>query len=275
MARVIVAEDVLSAQPEPVREIDVELLVEQDIEESVIDHWLGDVRFLVSPGSGAGSGPIKTQRPTEEQLDSVAAAVRAAAERFWLVEEAGRELPGAWAVPESRTPDVVLGPLRSEAGIVVTAGTKDGVTVPMAKTLVAILRAELEQLDVDTQITPLPDEVDPNHLAPWHDPKPSESTAENPPQPERKFWYVIRHVEETTSRGFRRDVAYYLGPDLEWTLDQAEGASFAEADRASVFRFVEGLRAEAGEMSGVYAVLTAATSHEPRPLRPGAIGKGE
>lgn len=269
MGQVTVAEDVLDAQPSPVRELDVDLLVEHDIEKWVIDHWLDDVRFLVAPGRGAASGTLASNGPEERQLDDVATAVRAAADRFWLVEESGRELPGTWAVPDSRTPDVVLGPLRSDAGIVVAAGTKDGVTVPMAEALLNILREELDRVDVDTHIACLPREIAVNDLRPWHDPPPPETAAETTGQTEQMCWYVMRWVTETTASGFRREDAYYLRPDMEWTQDPGEGVSFAEEDRDSVARLLTKVRAvEGDEVNAVNALLLPATDGAPRPMRP-------
>jgi hypothetical protein len=276
MAQVTVAEDVLSGQPEPVRELDVNLLVERDIQEWLIDHWLGEVRFLVSPGGGAPLGTAESQAPTEQQLDNVATAVRAAVERFWLVEESGRELPGSWAVPDSRTPDVVLGPLRSDAGIVVATRTQDGVTVPMGEALVKILREELEGLDEDTHIACLPSEVELNDLTPWDDPAPAETATENQGQSDTMFWYVTRWVE-TTVNGFRRQDTYYLRADMTWVADPAEGVSFAEADDDSVRALLVQLRAEAGgdHPDSINAHLLAATSDEPHPLRPEETQKEE
>jgi hypothetical protein len=278
MAPVTVADDVLSAQPSPVRELDLELLAEHDIQEWVIDHWQSDVRFLVSPDGPHPASATGAEALTEARLDTVAIGVRAAAKRFWLVDESGRELPdmSATYLSDLRTPDQVVGPLRSGSGIVVATGTKDGVTVPMGEALVNVLREELERLDVAAHIACLPNDIDLDDLTPYDDTAPPEPSARSHAQPEDKFWYVTRPVTRTAASGIRRFDRYFLHPDFTWSQDHENGVSFAQADRAQVFRLVEKLRATADSEDGeVTALLLPATSAEPHPLPPEEIsGRG-
>ena len=262
MAQVTVADDVLSAQPGTVRELDVAALVERDVQELVIDHWLGDVRFVVSPLNASPAAGAEA----EAQTGAVAAGVRAAAERFWLVDESGRELPdlAATEVADLHTPDQVVGPLRSDSGIVVATGTKDGVTVPMGEALVKILREELGRLDVDVHIACLPEEIELDDLMP-HDTTAPDAPAQSAPRFEQSYWYVTRPVRRT-GRGYGD---HFLCSDSSWSPDQADAVSYAEADRAVVARLVETLPAARSDETGeVTAVLLPATTETPRPLPP-------
>ncbi|WP_151084616.1 hypothetical protein [Nocardioides cynanchi] len=263
MAQVTVADDVLSAQPGTVREMDVTQLVEHGVEEWVIDHWLGDLRFLVSLGSPSGSSGGTAG------LDAVVDAVRAAAERFWLVDESGHEHPDLSSTPDadSRTPDQVVGPLRLGSGVVVATGTKDGVTVPMGEALVSILREELGRLEVDVHVTCLPEDVGLDDLVPF-DTAPAPEPTERAAGPAQKFWYVARPVARR-GRGARAFDRHFLTPDLSWSPDQEDGISFDEADRDVAVRLVMRLRADDdGQEGEVLALLLGATSERPRPLLP-------
>ena len=70
MAQVTVADDVLSAQPNPVRELDIEALTERDVEEWVIDHWQSDVRFLVLPDRPHPATPSHADADAEARLEA-------------------------------------------------------------------------------------------------------------------------------------------------------------------------------------------------------------
>jgi hypothetical protein len=273
MAQVTVADDVLSAQPNPVRELDIEALTERDVEEWVIDHWQSDVRFLVLPDRPHPATPSHADADAEARLEAVASGVRAAAERFWLVDESGRELPdlSATYLADFRTPDQVVGPLRSGPGVAVATGTKDGVTVPMGKVLVDILRQELERLEVDSHIAALPGDVDLAGLTPYDDGVPPEPEGPSDVRFEGKFWYVSRPVTQTSANGVRRFDRHYLCPDLSWSRDQADGISYAQSDRATVFELVVQLRAEDDEEGEVTALLLPATSAAPHPMPPEEI----
>ena len=157
MAQVMVADDVLTGQPNAARQPDL-AAPSLDPRTWVVDMWNSDVRFLITPAS-------ESARP--DDLDELAEGVRRAATRFWLVDEAGEELPTEDPLHEPHTPDVVLGPLRFGSGVVVSAGTKDGVTWPLGRKFVEILRDELGPLTVDANVSCLPIEVDVNTLPEW------------------------------------------------------------------------------------------------------------
>jgi hypothetical protein len=153
----MVADDVLTGQPDASMQPDL-AAPDPDPETWVIDMWNSDVRFLITPASGSADAA---------NLEELASGVRRAASRFWLVDEAGDELPAEDPLHDLRTPDVVLGPLRFGSGIVVSAGTKDGVTWPLGRAFVEILREELERLTVDAEVSCLPSEVDVNAIPAW------------------------------------------------------------------------------------------------------------
>lgn len=157
MAHIAVADDVLTGQPHAAMQPDLSA-PDPDPATWVIDMWNSDVRFLVTPANKSASA---------DALEELAEGVRRASHRFWLVDEAGEELPAEDPLHELHTPDVVLGPLRFESGVAISAGTQDGVTWPMGKALVEILRQELGRLAVDADISCLPGEVDMNALPSW------------------------------------------------------------------------------------------------------------
>lgn len=152
MANIRVAEDVLTGQPNAVMQPDL-AAPDPDPTTWVVDTWNSDLRFLISPDSAS-----------REALDELAQGVRRATDRLWLVDEAGEELPAQDPLHNLRTPDVVVGPRRYGSGVVVWAGTQDGVTRPMGRAFVEILHEELERLDVDAEISCLPPGVDLNTI---------------------------------------------------------------------------------------------------------------
>lgn len=230
MARVIVADDVLSAQSGPAFEPDIELAGRTGKLEWLLAGWLSDVQFLVSLDDPHRLEPATH---TTGSLSIVASAVRAAAERYWLVDESGWELPGSWAVSDLRTPDGVSGPLRADAGVVVATGTKDGTPMAMGETLVRILREEverLEDLEADVHISCLPSDIAIIDLPPWEGIAPVDRLATRVDPGGEKVWFVGRSVRRMTTTGVPYVDFEYLDADSHWTWDRASGVRFAEPE---------------------------------------------
>ena len=108
--------------------------------------WEGGAAFLISPAD------------TPHALE----AIRAAAERFYRIDEFGRELTDAEldANGNALTPNYV-GAFRTKRGIVVLPDTKGELPKLQGETMVEVLVQELESHDVEAYISyPDSDEVE-------------------------------------------------------------------------------------------------------------------
>ena len=147
MGEVTIAEDVVSGQGHAFR----------DPAGNVV-YASGNPCFLVvaSPGPDGGT-----------DLDPVGAAVAAAAARFERVTYGGDEL----AEPDGDryTPNVVVGPVVADAGLLLWADTKSEIPTPMLATMVRILVEELEREGAHAHVAPGPlaSVVNPFALPDW------------------------------------------------------------------------------------------------------------
>ena len=147
MGTVTVAEDAVSGQGHAFR----------DPAGNVV-YASGNPCFMVVPCLGPDG---------HADLDQVGAGVAAAAVRFERVTYRGDELTEP--DDDRHTPNVVLGPVVADAGLVLWADTWSELPTPMLATMVRILVEELERAGAHAHIGPgpRPSVVNPVALPDW------------------------------------------------------------------------------------------------------------
>ena len=147
MGRVTVAEDAVSGQGHAFR----------DPAGNVV-YASGNPCFVVSPCLGPDGST---------DLDRVGVGVAAAAVRFELVTYGGDELTEP--DEERYTPNLVLGPVVADDGLLLWADTWSELPTPMLTTMVRILVEELERAGAHAHIGPGPlaSTINPVALPDW------------------------------------------------------------------------------------------------------------
>jgi hypothetical protein len=235
---VSVADDVLTAQPDGIREFVDELT-----------GWSGPVLFLVTPSSTA-----------ECDLALVAEAAHAAAERFALVTSSGVELPGSWAMHDDLQPDAVVEPRRYDDGVVVGAFCEDGITPPQADTMLRVLLGELHSRRLSARVSCPPGPVDPESLPVWPGYEPPEPRPKAAPEDRR--WFVTRTLRCVTTTGVPYTETEWLQTDRTWGRGRSDALTLEQTDTGplAIRDLIASLprdSTDASRVSGVHGVLTS------------------
>lgn len=231
MVDVRVADDVLAAQPNPVAELP-----------GALSGWLGPVRFVIAPPAHMG----------DNDLQNLATAAQAAANRFWQVTAYGVELPGPWAASDDDVPTEVFGPLLFQNGLVVGASAEDPITPAQGATMLRIMLGELHSRNVNADVSCPPAGLNHWTLPAWPDVQGSGVDSAQVLDDSEKRWFVVRTVRTVTTTGVGYHELEWLQPDRSWSRDAAYpiGLENTPGGRAAAVELVTRLREQASATNG-------------------------